>query len=684
MNKQLLLFFFLFSILPGSAQNPLVKQWDARFGGNWRDELYAFTQTNDGGYILGGWSYSGVGGDRTQPNWDTANTNADYWVVKIDSLGNKQWDRRFGGVLGDYLSAVHQLPDGNYILGGMSISAIGGDKTETCRGGQDFWLVKTDSLGNKIWDRRFGGSNNDYFFDLKPTKDGGFIAGGWSTSNAGGDKSEPGRGNEDYWIVKVNAQGIKEWDKRFGGTDIDELHSLQQTADGGYILGGFSGSGSNGDKTQSNWDTVGGSLGFSKDYWIVKTDSLGIKQWDKRYGGTSNDYLYSLQQTTDGGYILGGYSFSDSTGNRTQATQGSADYWMVKTDALGNQLWDKRFGGNVAEDLFGTISQTTDHGYLLAGTSYSGMSGDKTEANISAEQIWLVKTDSLGHKQWDKTIFTAEHDEVGFAMQTKDGCYAAANFTLGGIGGYKTQSSQGDYDYWIVKFCDTSQHCNLSSPTVTANQTVFCSGDSTLVCATASSVSYLWNTGQTSSCIYANHAGNYYVTVADANNCSAVSNHLAIHIYPLPPVSVSVYGDTLTAFNAVSYQWYHNGSIINGAIDSIYIAKAEGFYTVEVTDTNGCRVVSNPVSVVVSGIALSGNLPSSIRIYPNPATNQLFIQTNNTPIEHILLYNIQGQLMLDVNHPSTPAIDISAFSTGVYVADIRAKGFSIKQRWIKL
>src|SRR5204863_32675 len=149
-------------------------------------------------------------------------------------------------------------------------------------------------------------------------------------------------GNIDYWIVKTDSIGNKQWDKDFGGTNNDELFSIQQTADGGYILGGCSVSGISGDKTQVNWGDI--------DYWIVKTDSLGNKQWDKDFGGTSDDFLYSMQQTADGGYILGGISSSGISGDKTQVTWGNSDYWIVKTDSLGNKQWDKDFGGTVTEE----------------------------------------------------------------------------------------------------------------------------------------------------------------------------------------------------------------------------------------------------------------------------------------------------------------------------------------------
>ncbi|MBK7391205.1 MAG: hypothetical protein IPI23_19690 [Bacteroidetes bacterium] len=170
----------------------------------------------------------------------------------------------------------------------------------------------------------------------------------------------------------LNAQNtlVKIWDFRFGGTDVDWLIQSQHTIDQGYVLGGYSFSESSGDKTQDVWG--------NDDYWIVKIDSIGNKQWDKDYGGTDFDYLYSLQQTTDGGYILGGYSSSGIGGDKTHASWGAEDYWIVKIDSLGNKLWDKVFGGTNSDLLF-SLQQTSVGGYILGGYSSSGINGDKTQ-----------------------------------------------------------------------------------------------------------------------------------------------------------------------------------------------------------------------------------------------------------------------------------------------------------------
>ncbi|HKR03148.1 MAG TPA: T9SS type A sorting domain-containing protein [Bacteroidia bacterium] len=439
------------------SQNPLVKQWDKRFGGSRNDFLTCFQQTNDGGYILGGYSNSVISGDKTQTKWGIY----DYWIIKIDSSGNKEWDKDFKANDSDYLYALKQTSDGGYIIGGYSRSGIGGTKTQDTWGSYDYWVIKTDSLGQKQWDKDFGGNNIDQLYSVQQTFDGGYILGGRSYSGISGDKTQSNWGYYDFWMVKIDSFGNKQWDKDFGGTSEDWLYSLQQTSDGGYILGGWSNSGISGDKTEDNWDTIP----YGRDYWIVKTDSLGNKLWDKDFGGTNNEKLFSLQQTVDKGYILGGYSLSGISGDKTQANWGDYDYWIVKIDSVGNKQWDKDFGGTNNEDDFGMISQTDDGGYLMSGTSFSHISGDKTENNLGMEQTWVIKTDSLGNKQWDKTLHNNSvlHLNSGFTIQTKDGCYAMTNYNDGGIGGDRSQPNWDTvclpackYDYWIIKFCDTT------------------------------------------------------------------------------------------------------------------------------------------------------------------------------------------------------------------------------------
>ena len=200
------------------------------------------------------------------------------------------------------------------------------------------------------WNKTFGGSQDDMALSVQQTSDGGYIVAGETCSY--------GAGHYDVWLVKTDANGTEQWNKTFGGLGIDWAYSVQQTTDSGYIVAG---------------GTTSYGVG-SWDFWLVKTDANGIKQWDKTFGGTNNEMASSVQQTTDSGYIIAGYTWSYGAGG--------SDMWLIKTDANGNEQWNKTFGGTDKENAL-SIQQTANDGYILAGwtESYSAGSAD----------FWLIK-----------------------------------------------------------------------------------------------------------------------------------------------------------------------------------------------------------------------------------------------------------------------------------------------------
>ncbi|MBK7887442.1 MAG: T9SS type A sorting domain-containing protein [Bacteroidetes bacterium] len=416
-------------------------EWQNTIGGNLNDVLNFIQQTTDKGYILGGSSTSNISGDKTE----NCLGDFDYWIVKIDSKGNLQWQKTIGGSNEDRLYSICQTSDEGYILGGYSDSNISGDKTENCKGLSDYWIVKVDSLGLIQWQNTIGGSSFDQLGDFQQTTDGGYILAGTSQSNISGDKTETSIGQNDYWIVKVDSIGNIQWQNTIGGGSSEYLNSIQQTTDGGYILAGTSQSNIGGDKTEYGF-------GFF-DYWIVKVDSLGDIQWENTIGGSLVDYLYSIQQTTDGGYIFGGKSGSGISGDKTITTNGGFDFWIVKVDSLGTIQWQKSIGGSEYEELR-SIQKTTDGGYVLGGWSLSNISGDKTENSNGSLDYLIVKVDSMGAIQWQNTIGGSLADYLYSIQQTTDGDYILGGHTSSNISGDKIENSLGSSDYWIIKLTD--------------------------------------------------------------------------------------------------------------------------------------------------------------------------------------------------------------------------------------
>ncbi|MEO8151418.1 MAG: T9SS type A sorting domain-containing protein [Bacteroidia bacterium] len=681
------------------GQNPLVKQWDKRFGGTNTDWLYAFEQTADGGYILGGPSFSDSSGDKSQNNQDTLcnpNCESDFWIVKIDSMGLKQWDKRFGGIEEDRLNSFKQTIDGGYILGGSSRSGVSGDKTQPnwdiSQVSFDYWVVKIDSVGNKQWDRRYGGFGYDHLNSLAQTNDGGYLLGGNSTSDISGDKTQNSQDTTsylagDYWIVKIDSSGNKQWDKRFGGKAAEHLASMEKTIDGGYILGGYSFSGAGGDKTQPSWGSF--------DYWVVKIDSIGVKQWDRRFGGTSADYLNTIHQTIDGGYILGGISWSGVNGDKTQPVWGGYDFWIVKINSFGNKIWDKDFGGTNWENERGNVMQTKDQGYLIAGTSNSGISGDKSENNLGIEQPWIVKADSLGNKQWDKTIFTTGEDDGAYALQTNYGSYVIASFTDAGIGGYKTEPNWDPtnqaLDFWIIKFNDTTSF--IPSTNLSSSDTSFCEKHCIdfYDLSTNNPTSWQWffpgadsltSTLQNPTNICYNSYGSYDVTLIACNAAGCDTLHLTnfITCYQNPTDSIYQSNDTLFSLPAYSYQWYEvTNGIIAGATNQYFVPQQAGSYYCVITDSIGCAGSSG--TIVITGVNEWTIDNGQLTIIPNPFSGNITITFQKQNINKIsfTIKNALGQIVFNAseNNPMpnyTKTVDLSLLTKGIYFLDVIIDG----------
>lgn len=437
--KKIILCTFSFILFSGFSfsQNTQVVEWDHVYGGDQNDFLPHIIQTSDSGFILAGYSHTGINGDKTQPSWG----DSDYWIIKIDKYGVKEWDKSYGGDSVDILRKAISTKDGGFLLGGYSYSGISGDKSEVCRGIYDIWIVKVDSSGNKQWEKTFGGTSADALQDMQQLNDGGYILGG-SAYCIGGDHSQPGWSTSEFdmWVIRIDSIGNKKWDKRFGTTTRDDLLALKETSDGGFILAGESNGGIQQDKTTA-------SNGFW-DGWIVKIDSSGNKQWDNSFGGINYDKFSSVEVVDDGGFILGG-NLADSLGN--------SGYWVLRTDSSGNKIWEQIYGGDYHEE-FWNLSKTNDMGFLLMGYSQSPVSGTKTESNLDFTQAWLVKIDSGGQQQWDKTILNrlgpGADSDIPDAIQTMDGGYAVVVCTSGGISGEKTEASKGGFDYWLVKLTD--------------------------------------------------------------------------------------------------------------------------------------------------------------------------------------------------------------------------------------
>lgn len=420
-----------------NAQSPNVS-WQLPFGGSGSEGMEAIRQLPDGGYIFAGGSNSGTSGNKTVPN----RGDFDYWMVRTDANGESIWQSVAGGTGRDVLHDLNLTQDGGFIMGGESNSPISNEKTAEPIGGLDFWIVKMNFAGEVEWDKTIGGTEAEVLETIEQTADGGYILGGISFSGISGDKTEAAYGEGDLWIVKLDSLGNIEWDKSLGGENEEELFHTQQTSDGGYIVGSYSMSGISGNKTDEN-------KGWA-DYWLVKLSSTGSIEWQKSYGGTDYDFLLTLQQTADDGYIFAGQSDSPNSGDKSADNHGGSDFWIVKTDATGEIEWEKTIGGD-ADDIPNCLTETHNGGFIIGGTSDSGISGDKTDIGTGQENSWIVMLDALGNVVWDKTVGTDLIDDISSIEQTSD-----RGYILGGFTGFFTGSGDGItnyglYDFFVVK-----------------------------------------------------------------------------------------------------------------------------------------------------------------------------------------------------------------------------------------
>lgn len=418
---------FILSITKLHAQTPEI-EWIKNLGGSSWDSPHAIHPTSDGGFFIFAGTHS-QDGDIASSN----HGNYDLWGIKVDSEGNLIWEKCYGGSGYESLRDGIVSSDGSYVFTGWSNSSdgdVGGNN-----GNYDFWIFKVDTLGNLLWETNLGGSLDDKSHQITETNDGGFIATGY-TASSDGDVSNH-NGEFDVWVVKLSSDGLLEWEKTYGGSLVENGEQILQTKDGGYILIAYTTS-TDGDVTSTNgsrdywilklnnlgdieWENCyGGSdndrplgititpdngyaicgqssssdgdvsghygLAMYHDLWVMKIDSVGAILWESIYGGTKYDIGMNIINTSDGGFAIVGHTLSidnDVTGNN-----GAYDSWVVKIDAGGNLQWQKCVGSSASDKSY-SILQTSPTSYVYVGTSAAN-DGDII-GNQGESDVMIVK-----------------------------------------------------------------------------------------------------------------------------------------------------------------------------------------------------------------------------------------------------------------------------------------------------
>lgn len=535
--------------------------------------------TSDGGYILVGTA-------------EFAGGFGDLLLIKTDANGDTLWTHTIGGSSLDQGNSVIQTSDGGYIIAGATMSYGAG--------ANDAWLVKTDAKGLVTWSKTYGTINNDVAYGVVQTSDGGYVFSGM-------EKQSGLNGNAH--LVKVDASGNVLWSKTFGSyLRKNFAYTLLQTSDHGFLIGG--------------WENL--NLGINDDFCLIKTDSNGTLQWYKSYGDVGHDQNFSVHQTTDGGFVIAGYTFSASV----------IDVNVVKVDGSGNLLWTKNVGGTGADYSY-AVTSTADGGLVFCGST---LSFGATNAG------YLAKMDGSGNLLWSKTMTGTGWDGFFAIREASDG-----GFVLAGVKG-ENYGVSGSV-YFVKTDANGNSGCNntvtssVTTPSIlvgtpiangTSTQSVFdaapaqTSGTSvTTICSSCIPVNWYAdadNDGYGNAAVTQSSCDQPAGYVADNtdcddaastihpgaadlcngidDNCDGVIDENAITATTVPSGYVyDCYNQSLlltaNAGNGILYQWYRNDVLIAGATNSTYSLNKGGKYFVKESNAFGCSSTSSIVYITI-------------------------------------------------------------------------------------
>ena len=377
-----------------------VKTW----GGSKNESAQSVTMTSDGGYAILGFTQSNDGDISNKTN-----DSFDYWLLKFDENNNLQWQKTYGGSDDDRGNRIIQTTDEGYAILGYSKSNDR-DVSENF-GFNDFWISKLDASGNISWEKSFGFAGVDNGISVIQSNDGGFLltgvldvtsSGGMGNSRSTYSKLHAGG---DYWVIKLNSSGIKEWSKFYGGSFTDTPYDAIQTQDNGFIIVGSS------DSDDVDIENTKGSY----DFWVIKISQSGTLIWEKSFGGSEIDEARGIVKSGDGNYLIVG----DTRSNDLDVSKnyGAADLWVIKISPSGNLIWEKTIGGR-SFDVGRSISKTQDNDFLISGSSRS-LDGDLTNNN-GQNDAWVIKIDAEANIKWQKTIGGTDIDFAYDAVELLD------------------------------------------------------------------------------------------------------------------------------------------------------------------------------------------------------------------------------------------------------------------------
>ncbi|WP_415326312.1 T9SS type A sorting domain-containing protein [Chryseobacterium sp. MMS23-Vi53] len=373
----------LCSFLRLSAQEVI---WQKDIKSSTQDFLSQITTTIDGQYLITG---SSIQSPKQQSSENRQNGGYDYHLVKLNQQGEEVWEKYFSGQNHDFLSATVATQEGGFLISGTSYSGKSLDKKEESKGGSDIWLIRINEFGDELWQKSIGGTSDEEARSVIQTTDLGFFVAG-NVQN-----SSKGYGSKDVLIVRLDKNGKELSSLVLGGKGLDEVEKMIPTKDGGALLGMYSRSNAGGSKKTENYG--------EGDYWIIKLSKDGKVEWEKNFGGKGDDHLRTLSLTSTG-YLIGGESRSERSGNKSVGIEEGTDLWLISLNEKGEEIWQKSYTFKNRDVLMGmsvlhSSDEKSSKGILLGG--YTQAEG---RIENDDETFWMLYLDQNGNEQWRKYV----------------------------------------------------------------------------------------------------------------------------------------------------------------------------------------------------------------------------------------------------------------------------------------
>jgi gliding motility-associated-like protein len=573
----------------GHAQ--LQTNWDKTYGAESWEQLNGLVSLPDG-YMLGGCTQSGT---LTSVKNDTA---YDFHLVRTNITGNQVWSQSYGGRQRDWLWNMIQTSDGNFLMVGASKSDISTSKSQNCRGDEDYWLIKVDQNGNKIWDKTYGGDTTDVAFSVKELKNGDLLVAGMSWSGVGGDKSDACRGMSDLWLLLLDRNGDLKWQQTVGGDLREFAYDMVLSSDERYV---YVAGGTASDPTKSpeiGTDSRRGGM----DFWVLKFDLDNQSTvWSRRFGGGGigkESYAYRIIMSFDGSLIVGGYSEvgisspgNSNNGKNSPFHGGKADYWVFKIDKNGNKVpgFDQSFGGTGLDVCYGLYENFFGDLYVV-GVTDSGVSGTKKTEAFGFYDVWVIYMDRNWKEITQKSYGGDDWDSASRIVAKTDGSLAIGGHSMSNRSGTKSDNSFGFNDLWLITTsCGTMDGAINAAPyDPCVEQTITLQAGSD-TCATCV---YFWSTGDQGALldIPPGYKDSVSVLVARRDGClmwdTIFANNPIPPVIDLGPIDTAILeGQSLIIGGnnpEISYLWG------NGDTSASIVVTHSGVWALTVTDANGC------------------------------------------------------------------------------------------------